>query len=88
MTIKQTKPLTKRQQIVFNFLGEIQENGMIRITNLKLAQELSEKKGMTGFNNHHISPAAMSVFLQKLKSKNLIKIYQGDTTRDRSIEIV
>ncbi len=80
--------LPSRQKIVYELLCDMAANGSIKISNPKLARELAERKNMKGYDGKLIASPNISRFLSELEKKGLIRIEQGNTTRDRIIYIL
>jgi hypothetical protein len=82
------KKPSKRQQNVYDLLVEMSANNAIKITNGRLAEELSRRKGMFGYDNKPLGDAAVSRFLSELNKRGKVRVEQGHTTRDRIIYIL
>jgi len=76
--------LTRKQQILYDFLKKRAANNAIKISNIKISKELVEQKLIfpaMSFNS-------VSTLLRKLENRGLIKREEGHTTRDRIIIIL
>lgn len=80
--------LPSRQKVVYDLLCEMAANNAIKISNPKLARELAERKNMRGYDGNLIASPNISRFLSELEKKELIRLEQGNTTRDRIIYIL
>lgn len=80
--------LTSRQQVVFDLIKQMSANNALKITNQRLAKELADRKGMTGFNGNPVHFTAVSRFLKILEDSGYIKVIRGKNTRENVINIL
>lgn len=80
--------LTKRQQTVFDLIKQMSANGALKITNQRLAKELADRKGMTGFDGKPVHLTAVSRFLKILEEVGYIQIIRSKNSRENKIQIL